>query len=618
MTQPKPEPTSWFDVTPDQLRELFKSKSSPKRRNKTILFLIGTILTPITFIGAIVGFVRSYLKFKYPNREYPDLAPLLPIMRVAMILGAVLIWIAIFLLAFVLFKVLGGGKLFEAYAWFLYFGGNLLLTFIAYRVFRRWQIGINNLFVESDMHGTAHFATPEELQKYSGKQGFYLGGNYTFSDKGHILTTGSTRSGKGTNLICTNLLGLGGYKGSWVVIDPKGENCAISRRYQLENWQKVVVLNPWGLLEDQLGPAQRYNPLDILADQTNPNLVDDAMMVAEMIVPIDNNDRDRFFSDNARSVVCGLLLHLATIQPFEEGATSFINDGSMLDKFENRIPAPVLKTLWQWVRLGPKEWKKLLEDMRASDALYCREAVEQASKQIMKLMAAGDRTWGVIIAVILQCTDFIQSPALQESLQRGFDASTLSDGKTTLYVIIPVDKLQSHARWLRLVVTTTMRAVVRRPNRRVCFLLDEFSALGYLPEIEIALSTYAGFNITVWTILQSLVQLEAHYPKTWETFVGNSTIRHYLSVNDNFTAKYVSEAIGMTTHTIISRAWWGLITKTDQNQRELLTPDEVRRLSGDNILVFMGEAPVTYFAKKPYYAMSQVNSRASKNPYFST
>ena len=232
------------------------------------------------------------------------------------------------------------------------------------------------------------------------------------------------------------------------------------------------------------------------------------------------------------------------------------------------------------------------------------DAVNRAAYEILKLQATGDNTFGSIIGTVLQSTDFLKSLALQKSLASGFNPYDLADGKTTLYVIIPADKLQSHSRWLRLITITTLRAVVRKPNKRVTFLLDEFAALGYMTEIQNALSTYAGFNITVWPILQSLIQLKGVYGEIWETFIANATVRHFFSVNDNFTAQYVSAAIGKTTNLTHTTNWWGVVGDPQSNQRDLVTPDKVRRYSGKNMFTFIGEKPPVILPKYPYYDMS--------------
>ena len=586
-----------FDVTADEVQVLLERRPNPENTTKIILWIVTVILTPITLIGSLLGYVRAYNRFMRPKDEYVEFYPMRPIVRIAMLLGAILIWVVFFASLYVIVEFLPREWVQNGAIWY-YIGFNLFFGLFVFLLFRRWRIGMNNALVEGNKFGSARFARPDELAPYLPMKGFYIGGGYSFQDKGHILTVAGTRGGKGTNLIIPNLLGVSDYQGSWVVIDPKGENAAITARYQRERGQNVVILNPWGLLADSLGQAHSYNPLDILADHTSINLVDDAQMIAEMIVPIDRNDHNKFFTDNARAIVAGLLLHMVT--------------------FEDKQAEKTLKTLWEWVRLPENDWIELIADMSVNDHKQFGDVVKQAANEIGKLMKAGDKTWGNIISTVLQCTDFIKSPALQKSMESGFDPKTLSDGKTTVYVIIPADKLQSHARWLRLVVTTTMRAVVRKPNKRVAFLLDEFAALGYLPEIETALSTYAGFEITVWTILQSLIQLKAHYKDNWETFVGNSAVRQFFSVNDNFTAEYASKAIGETSHVVSERNRFGL-GKSESNKRPLVTPDELRRVSGKNIFAFITDNAVTYYPKLPYYQMQRLSDngkvRFDKNPY---
>jgi type IV secretion system protein VirD4 len=589
---------NWFDVSADEMRLLFKRYPNPEGLTKRILWLVTVFLTPITLIGSLLGFVRGYNRFMEPRDEAPALYDLRPIVRIAMILGAVMIWV-ILIGSLWLFVHFVPYEWVQSGAVFYYLGINAVLGFVVFLAFRKWRHGISEAKIAGGKFGSARFAREDELEPYEQNKGFYLGGRYCFNDKGHILTVAGTRGGKGTNLIIPNLLGASDYSGSWVVIDPKGENAAITTRYQRERGQNVVILNPWELLKENVGEAHSYNPLDILSDTSNINLVDDAQMIAEMIVPIEKKDNNRFFTDNARAIVSGLLLHMAT--------------------YEDQPVEKSLKTLWQWVRLPEDKWLKLIEDMNVNDHVVFGDTVKQAAHEIEKLMKAGDKTWGNIIATVLQCTDFIKSPALQKSMESGFDPKALSDGKTTLFVIIPADKLQSHARWLRLVVTTTMRAVVRKPNKRVAFLLDEFAALGYLPEIETALSTYAGFNITVWPILQSLIQLKSNYSDNWETFVGNSTVRQFFSINDNFTAEYVSKAIGETSHVVVKKSVMA-IEKAESNKRALVTPDELRRASGERIFSFIADRPVTFYYKTPYWQMLKLFDgnvgRFDENPYF--
>ena len=579
-----------FTAPSSQINTLFRLYPNYEASNVIMVFLLGVLFTPVTLAGSLLGFVRGYNRFNRAKPDYPVFYPMKPIVRIAMFAGAVFLWICVIIVVAVIYPVFSGGSSTQALV-FAYLVTNFFLSGIVFGIFKFWQIGVNNTIVESGKFGTARFARPDELDKFRHDSGIYIGGDCNYSRAGHLLTVAGTRSGKFTNLIAPNLLGAGDIDGSWVVIDPKGEISSVTGKYQKEIGQNVVILNPWGLLADEVGAGQSYNPLDIL-DVTSIHLVDDCHMLAEMLVPVETG-RNRFFSDSARAIVMGLILYIA-----------------VSEKDDRRS----LKTLWKWVRYPQSEWDRILAEMQNYDDDPNGESLLFASGEIEKIAKAGGNTWGSVLATVLQATDFLKSPALQEAVQSGSDPYTLAHRNTTLYVIIPADKLQSHSRWLRLVVTSTMRAVIRKKNKRVCFILDEFAALGYLPEIEIALGTYAGFNITLWPILQSLVQLQSLYEKNWQVFVANSTVRHFFGIHNNFDADYISAAIGKTSHVLTTRSWFG--TKNAQStERFLITPDELRVESGKKIFTFIDDLPATWFDKRPYHEVKGLNDRAEKNPY---
>ena len=125
---------------------------------------------------------------------------------------------------------------------------------------------------------------------------------------------------------------------------------------------------------------------------------------------------------------------------------------------------------------------------------------------------------------------------------------------------------------------------------------------------------YAGYNVTVWPILQSLIQLKNLYKDNWETFISNCTVRQYFTVNDNFSADYISKALGETSH-ILSKKNRAGGEDVEANKRLLVTPDELRRESGKKIFMFIDDLPPTYVDKLPYYLVPTLNNRADKNPY---
>jgi len=577
-------------MTKAEFMALLELRSDREKRNKAIVFMVGAFLTPISLAGALLGFVRGYNRILWPQKVLPHFYPMRPVIRVAMILGAIAFWIVTLLLLFILLPLLGFGGGAETVILAL-FGVNIFVSILLFFLFHKWQAGINNALLQGEKFGTARFARKDELEKYKQPKGLYIGGGeYRYNKQGHLLTIAGSRSGKFTNLIAPNLLGWSNIDGSFVVIDPKGEIAAVTGKYQGETGQTIVILNPWDMLPGHLSASSKYNPMDIL-DVDNPHLVDDCHMLAEMIVPQEVG-HNKFFSDSARAIIAGLILYIAVSKEDDERS---------------------LKTLWKWVRYPQEMWERVLSEMDDKKGAHS-DNVLYASTEIQKYVNSGHNTWGSILATVMQSTDFLKSPALQSAMESGFDPYKLAHSKITVYVVIPTDKLQSHGRWLRLVTTSMMRAVIRKSGHRVVFMLDEFAALGYLPEIETALAAYAGYNVTVWAILQSLVQLNALYEKNWQVFIGNTAVRHFFGIHNNFDADYISAAIGKTSNVLIERHWLG-ISKSEANARFLITPDELRIASGKNIFAFVDDIAPTYFDKLPYYESAELMKRASKNPY---
>ena len=108
-------------------------------------------------------------------------------------------------------------------------------------------------------------------------------------------------------------------------------------------------------------------------------------------------------------------------------------------------------------------------------------------------------------------THFLDSPRMTAVLGRSdFRFEDLKETTCSVFLVLPPDRLATHARWLRLMVVQALNAVVRstaRPPSPVLFMLDEFAALGRLEPIERAFGLMAGYGLQLWVILQDLHQL---------------------------------------------------------------------------------------------------------------
>jgi len=75
-------------------------------------------------------------------------------------------------------------------------------------------------------------------------------------------------------------------------------------------------------------------------------------------------------------------------------------------------------------------------------------------------------------------------------------------------------------------------------------VLDEFAGLKRMEVVEHAAAQAAGFGVKFLFIVQNLPQIAELYDKSWETFLGNSGLKMFFQIDDDFTRSYVSRQIG--------------------------------------------------------------------------
>lgn len=585
----------------------------PERKITRLIFIAGAIYF-MAAIGALIGFVVGYKLLRLKDKKVePFLHGQPTIIYSLMVAGAVTAIIApviLYMFFGIVYTVLGAGAnrfVLVIAGWLL---TNFFASYIAYRSFVTWQVSLLNYLNELKRYGTARFALPEETQSYKQEKGIYIGDGHYYEKSGHVLTVAGTRGGKGVNIIVPQFLKTGRFEGSWVVVDPKGEIAAITANAQRKMGRKVVILNPWELLKMQ---NVSYNPLDLLKMDLL-NLSDDVQLISETIVPATAGGNDNHFDNRARAVISGLLLHLMTTETVKDADRT-------------------LGTLWSWLRLDSQKWNSLLIDMSQNKQPAAGDMVVSAAYEILSLMEKGEKEYASIISTAQKWTDFLKSPALRKSLSgseeiRGkdfvisdpgaFKSSDLHDGNTTVYVVIPADRLKTHYQWLRLVVSSLMRSVIRRDITTkitdVGFLLDEFYALGYLSEIEIALGSYAGYGVHLFMILQNLVQLQDQYGSNWENFISSCAVRHFFNVSENFSAEYISKMFGEYSFPVYGA--WG--TETGVTPRPLVKIDELRMESSKYIFTMIDALHPAAFVKAPYFNMPELELGRDYdvNPYY--
>lgn len=445
--------------------------------------------------------------------------------------------------------------------------------------------------------GKSSAPTPQHLGPFENHQGAPV-----FSTpENHTLIVARTRTGKGTRVVIPTLLRY--FTGSALVIDPKGENAAVTARARMNPapgipGQTVHVINPWGELEptfQQLGltPFSKfatYNPLDIL-DRNDPNAVSIAQDLAAAICPMSQGGKDQFWANSSRAIVSAVLLWL-THQPGETKTLGRMRE--IVTRMDFR--------------------KGYLAQMAGSSGF--NNAIAEFAGNFIPM---ADETFSSVMGTVAQYTSFLSDPRIKAATaSSSFSMGDLPCKPTTVYLVIPPDKMDTQRTWLRLLISAGMQTYKRSQlkNRLRCmFLIDEFPALGRLDEIPRDISTMAGYGVDFVLAIQGLNQLKKEYGEDATTIVNNCAFKWFCNLDDLQSAEYLSKTLGnKTVRTVGQGVSQGLnpqggssgtSTNYGWTGRPLLMPDEILNLGRDTAILLAPGTKPQYLRPIDYWNLAE-------------
>lgn len=428
----------------------------------------------------------------------------------------------------------------------------------------------------------------------------------------HSLIVARTRTGKGTRVIIPTLLR---YINTCIVIDPKGENAAVTARARaLPPFNQAIhIINPWGELDGAFKARglsyATYNPLDIL-DRNDPNAVATAQAMAAAICPKDKGGKDAYWSDSAASVLTAVLLWL-TDQPGEQKTLA-------------RAREIVTKTRKEFV-------SDYLTKMAASSAFG--GAIRENAAPFIDL---AQETYSGVMSNLAQHTKFLSDPQIKQATSTSsFSIHDIMTKLSTVYLVIPPDKMDTQRTWLRLVLTAAMQSYKHRPAgmkfHRCMLLIDEFPALGRLEELPRDIATMSGYGVDFTLAIQGIEQLRAVYGDDATTIINNCAFKWFCNISDLNTAEYMSKTLGKKTVQTVGKGesinfsphggGQGQSVNVGETGRPLLMPDEVLNLGRETaILLAPNERPhylrpVDYWdLPKAFEALQQFYPDLYKDP----
>jgi type IV secretion system protein VirD4 len=407
--------------------------------------------------------------------------------------------------------------------------------------------------LEADRERVNYWMSPTELMKHRFLSGQIILGKLAnvylgYLDDRPMVTIAGARAGKTSTVLEPNLYL---YPGSMLVLDPKGE-LARTARFRRAMGHNVHVLDPFGQSGE---PPASYNPLAEL-DPDSPGLVDDIVSITNALVPDDGDARSRHWNDSARMLLVGLIL-LTLSLPESERHLVTVREVLCLTyrPLALAAKAAAARALAEASHDEKKNYydansfamKTLLNRLEAMGARF--GGIPAAIGSRFKQTPLTER--GSIFSTAAAQTDFLDSLLLRETLRRSdFSLATLrGDRPATIFLCLPVGRMERHSRWLRLIVQltcTVLEGLGPYPRTRppILFMMEEFATLGHMEIMERAAAYFPGFGVKLWIVLQSLEQLSRYYRNSYQTFLGNAGLIQLFAAGDRPALDYIADRLG--------------------------------------------------------------------------
>ena len=439
-------------------------------------------------------------------------------------------------------------------------------------------------------HGSASWGSVRELdKKYRDKdagKNVILTQHLQMSMNGKLhrrnllqIIVGGSGSGKTRFLAKPNLMLA---NASFIVTDPKGEMLRAVGNLFLE---EGYVLRVFDLIDPSKSDC--YNPFCYIRKDADVfKLIDNFI---KNTTPKGAKANDPFWEKSETALDAALMLYLLHEAPPEDQNMETIlymieNGGAKEEDDDYQSPLDLL-------------FEALEEEQPDHIAVRQYHIFKQA---------AGKTAKSILVSAAVRLASFTLPEIQRITASDDMELGKLGERKQAIFCIIPDSNDASLNFLVGMLYTQAFQELYFQADKvhqgalpvPVRLMFDEFANVA-LPDGYARLqATMRSRNIMSTIILQNISQLKALFKDDWEGIIGNADSFVYLGGNEQSTHKYISELLGKETiDTKTSSQSKGRNGSFSQNfqqtGRELMTPDEVRRLDNKNAIVLIrGEKPV--------------------------
>lgn len=393
------------------------------------------------------------------------------------------------------------------------------------------------------------------------------------------IIVGGSGSGKTRFLAKPNLMLA---NASFIVTDPKGEMLRAVGNLFLE---EGYVLRVFDLIDPSKSDC--YNPFCYIRKGADVfKLIDNFI---KNTTPKGAKANDPFWEKSETALDAALMLYLLHEAPVEDQNMETIlymieNGGAKEEDDDYQSPLDLL-------------FEALEEEQPNHIAVRQYHIFKQA---------AGKTAKSILVSAAVRLASFTLPEIQHITASDDMELGKLGERKQAIFCIIPDSNDASLNFLVGMLYTQAFQELYYQADKihqgalpvPVRLMFDEFANVA-LPDGYARLqATMRSRNIMSTIILQNISQLKALFKDDWEGIIGNADSFLYLGGNEQSTHKYISELLGKETiDTKTSSQSKGRNGSFSQNfqqtGRELMTPDEVRRLDNKNAIVLIrGEKPV--------------------------
>lgn len=391
----------------------------------------------------------------------------------------------------------------------------------------------------------------------------------------NVLVVGGSGSGKTRFMVKPNLMQR---NTSFIVTDPKQEVKNSTINMFRKAHYNIIVLN---LIEPRA--SFHYNPFHYLE-----NDVDVLSMIDNLFSNTDgkkDNQTDNDFWSKAESALMqALIFYVWYFYPKNQQNFSSVIELLRLgsEESEQSKNKSKLDNIFHALKENPETQNHIC--VKQYDIFDVSESKTRSSI----LISAGVRLAPFNIPEIQQLTAFDDLNIELIGKEKSICYICIPDNDKTFNFIISMFYTQA----FNVLFRSADNSNGQRLKNHVHCVMDEFANLCLPNNFDQLLATMRSREISVSIIIQALSQLKSIYKESWEKIVGNCDTMIYLGGNEQFTHEFLSKAIGKETITVKNtsrtKSTHGSSSQSIQHiSRELMTPDEVRRLPNDECLLML-------------------------------